>query len=998
MRRQPSLVIGHWSLVLVWSLVPGPWSFAADVNSPLSPADAQKVFQLADASLQIELAAAEPEVIDPVAIRFDEDGRMWVAEMRDYPLGPPAGGEPLSQIRVLEDRDGDGRYESATTFADKLSFVTGLQPWKGGVFVTLAGAVVYMKDTDGDGRCDLEETWYEGFAEQNSQLRANHPRLALDNHIYVANGLRGGKVVNRRLKDQPVIDISGMDFRFDPLTGKAEAVSGNGQFGLCFDDWGNRFTCTNRNPCRHVVIEDRYLKASPGVTVPTVMHDVAAFAENSRIFPISRAWTTSNLHAGTFTAACGVYIYRGDLLPAEFKGDVFTCDPTGNLIHREIMQPAGPTFTSKPAYEGKEFLASSDEWFRPVNMELGPDGALYVVDMYRCVIEHPDFVPDELKKRPDLRLGDDRGRIWRIVPAAPPLPLGEGRGEGVVRRRQPKLSTASSAELVKLLEHTNAWQRETAQRMLVERDWRPVGDALAKVARECSLPQGRAQALAVLQALGQIDAMVLKEAFTDSDPRVRLRIISLLETDWDRAPSTLLISGLQDSDVRVRFQARMVRVGTKPGSPSRNLDTKLIEKAEIEAEDPWLRNSMVLALGPQDCGEFLVLVVSRSPARNSKSPAFAQFAAELAEHGTGCDDGRTRAHTLEASVSLFQINPSLGLATLHGAMRGIARARSPITDVASPDMIARIRTRAEHVVGDGAYEASLRRSAVDLLGFLPNTTEVLLALVANTQDSTLRTAAISALARQPGVDHWQPLLDGFPSDTPVARRAILDGLLANGERTKLLLDAIDAGKIKPSELDPAQARRLVESRDAAIKERAGKLFAAATPQDRVKALADYQVSLEMKADAQRGSAIFEKHCAACHRVGNLGVNVAPDISDSRTKTASQLLADIVQPNRAIDNNYLGYSVRLADGTVASGILTTETATSITLRQQGGKDLALARSEIEELKSSGISLMPEGLERQIPPQDMADLLSFIKNWRYLDGRTPLSSGNAGPAGK
>ena len=168
---------------------------------------------------------------------------------------------------------------------------------------------------------------------------------------------------------------------------------------------------------RHVVIEDRYLKANPDVTVPAVMHDVAAWGEQSRIFPISRAWTTSNLHAGQFTAACGVYIYRGDLLPAEFKGNAFTCDPTGNLIHREIMQPAGPTFTSKPAYEGKEFLASPDEWFRPVNMELGPDGALYVVDMYRCVIEHPDFVPDELKRRPDQRLGDDRGRIWRIVPA-----------------------------------------------------------------------------------------------------------------------------------------------------------------------------------------------------------------------------------------------------------------------------------------------------------------------------------------------------------------------------------------------------------------------------------------------------------------------------------------------------------------------------------------------------------------------------------------------------
>src|SRR5436305_11292520 len=186
-----SLVIGAWSLVIGCSLVNGRCSFAAEVAGPLSPADAQSAFVLADSSLRIELAAAEPEVIDPVAVRFDEDGRMWVVEMRDYPLGNPnKGGEPLSRIRVLEDKDNDGIFETATTFADKLLFITGLQPWKGGVFVTLSGRLAYMKDTDGDGRADVDETWFEGFAEQNSQLRANHPRLALDNWIYVAHGLR----------------------------------------------------------------------------------------------------------------------------------------------------------------------------------------------------------------------------------------------------------------------------------------------------------------------------------------------------------------------------------------------------------------------------------------------------------------------------------------------------------------------------------------------------------------------------------------------------------------------------------------------------------------------------------------------------------------------------------------------------------------------------------------------------------------------------------------
>jgi putative membrane-bound dehydrogenase-like protein len=405
-------------------------------QSPVAPADSLQHFQLPD-DLTIELAAAEPEVVDPVDVRFDELGRMYVVEMRDYPLGPKPGQPPLSKIKLLEDRDGDGQYETAHVFAENLLFPTGLQPWKGGVVVTLAGRVIYLKDTDGDHRADLEETWFTGFAQENSQLRANHPRFAHDNHIYIANGLRGGKIADVRSEPEALapgvappktpradargsrgslpIDISGRDFRFDPRGTLAEPVSGVGQYGLCFDDFGHRFVCQNRNPLQHVVFEERDLKKSKHYTPPAVMNDVAAFAEKSKLFPLTKTWTTSNLHENTFTAACGVNIYRGNALPEKYRGLALTCDPTGNLVHAERMEPWGPTFRSKPLYADREFLASTDEWFRPVAIENGPDGALYIVDMYRAVIEHPDWVPDELKRRPDERFGDDRGRIYLIV-------------------------------------------------------------------------------------------------------------------------------------------------------------------------------------------------------------------------------------------------------------------------------------------------------------------------------------------------------------------------------------------------------------------------------------------------------------------------------------------------------------------------------------------------------------------------------------------------------
>ncbi|HEY2413423.1 MAG TPA: PVC-type heme-binding CxxCH protein [Pirellulaceae bacterium] len=967
----------HWLFAVVWLLVTGHWSFAAEISKPLSPAESQKAFVLADSNLSIELAAAEPDVIDPVAIRFDEDGRMWVVEMRDYPLGnPDKSGEPLSRIHVLEDKDGDGRFESATTFAEKLLFVTGLQPWKGGVFVTLSGRLAYMKDTDGDGKCDLDETWFEGFAELNTQLRANHPRLALDNWIYVANGLRGGKVVNKKLGEKEPINISGMDFRFHPLTGACEAVTGNGQFGLCFDDWGNRFNCSNRNPVRHVVIEDRYLKANPAVTVSATVNDVANFGEKSRIFPISRAWTTSNLHAGQFTAACGVYIYRGDLLPAEFKGNAFTCDPTGNLIHREIMQPAGPTFTSKAAYDGKEFLASPDEWFRPVNMELGPDGALYVVDMYRCVIEHPDFVPDELKRRPDLRLGDDRGRIWRIAPA----------NTNPTRKRGtdgPPLSKLASDQLIPFLADPNAWQRETAQRLFLERSAASYANELRDVVRKSDSNLARSHALWVLVGGEALERGEARIALRDSDPHVRRQALLASEVSGRAKAMASVISDLtRDSSPLVRFQSRLTArtIGA----------SQLLEPKQLmaDANNAWMRRAIELSVEPRTASAILAKVWFDTNDSRDVSAGELALIEDLAEMAAAVDVQR-----LGAGIGVSELsekdNVDVGLAALRGASKVWARKNVP--DSLRPTLVP--PDRLLEIANDKNSDPKDRAAAVSLLAFAPDSSQILLSFAEKTRDQSIRIAAIGALARQKGTDAWQSLLDQFASDTPPIRRAILDGLLSNSDRTKLLLDAIEGGRVKTSEIDQLQVKRLTENRDAAIKDRATKLFAAAMPADRAKALADYQPVLQMKGDPAKGQAIFEKNCAACHRINGIGVNVAPDISDSRAKKYEQILADILQPNRAIDNNYVGYTVRQLDGTILTGILAAETATSITLKQQGGKEAVIPRSEIDELKSSGQSLMPEGLERQIPPEGMADLLAFIKNWRYLDGRTPLSdSGN------
>lgn len=973
---------------------------AEPASHPLSPADALTKFQLAEPELKIELAAAEPDVIDPVAIRFDERGRMWVAEMRDYPLGPPAGDPPLSRIKVLEDRDHDGRYETATVFAEKLSFVTGLQPWRGGVIVTLAGRIAWMKDTDNDGKIDVDETWYTGFAEQNSQLRANHPRLALDNHVYVANGLRGGVVVNKRLPNEPPIDLQGRDFRFDPLTGKAESISGNGQFGMCFDDWGNRFTCTNRNPVIHVVLEDRYLKLAPKIPIAAVVQDVAAAAEKSKVYPISRAWTTSNLHAGTFTAACGVHVYRGDTLSDVLgTNSVFTCDPTGNFIHREVMQPDGPSFTSKPAYEGTEFLASTDEWFRPVSIELGPDGCLYIVDMYRCVIEHPDFVPDELKKRPDQRLGDDRGRIWRIVPKA-----------GISDERSKVLPPVdlSGPFLVGQVANQNAWQRETAQRLLLEEIAGTIENtALMSVLRDCALkeesPLARTHALYLLKTWGRLHTDVVAKNCVHENPQIGRQALLAAEGGNAELTSVALaaLKSRPELTPALRFQALLFELSRYDSSIQAPTEVSdLLPSAE--QANRWLLAAVLLR------HQLSLFPLYEQSAKKSISsqPLIVELVRLVGSQAS--DD-----ETAKLLKSLIAVNEDKLLTTriilLDALARGLqTRGRKfdellsklkteqdddplPATDVCI--FIAEDDVGLQRYLTPEQQPDEVRLAAARLLGHMPQASDLIRQILQfdSKLSPAVQAAVIAALAQRgdESKQEWQAQLTAYAEKPLAIKRALIENSFRRSDGQKLLLEQVIAGVIQPAEIDPLRRKQLLESKDAAIKKQAEELFAALNPANRQQALAEYQTVLKMTADAKRGATIFEKNCSTCHRVGEIGVNVAPDISDSRTKTAAQLLADIIQPNRAIDSNFLGYQLLLKDGTAVSGLLSAETSTSLTLKQPGGKVLTVARDEVEQLKATGVSLMPDGLEKNIPPASMADLLAYLKNWRYLDGKTPLS---------
>ncbi len=943
-------------------------------------------FQL-DEGLEIQLIAAEPEVIDPVAIRFDEDGRLWVVEMRDYPNGPAEGKGPQSQIRLLSDTDRDGRYETSQVFADNLLFANGVQPWQGGLIVTLAGEVAYLKDTDGDGRADLHETWYRGFTEGNPQLRANHPRFGLDNRVSIANGLMGGVVENLRQANEKPVEISGRDFRFEPREGACEAISGNGQFGNTSDEFGRRFVCSNRQPLDHVVLENRYLERNPLAGIPAVLQPVVAAGEQSHVYPLTRAWTTSNLHAGQFTAACGIEIDRGSALGPGYRGCSFTCEPTGSLVHRERLSPNGASFKAEPATPGREFLASRDSWFRPVNLEWGPDGALYVVDMYRAVIEHPQYMPEELQHRPDQRLGEDRGRIYRIVP------------KGFKAQSAATLSTATTPELVARLKQEHAWQRETAARLLYERGDKAAIEPLAGVLRADVSPASKVAALAAISGLDELSVEVLSTALDDCSARVREYAV-LLSEGFRQADDGLrekVIALAEDADARLRFQVAL------------SLDGESTEVAESlariclrDASDLWTRAAVSLA----DPGAMHLVIHQMLLADDL-----------LGRHANDADVIAIRqlAEVVGARRDLADFRRGLGpqpseqltvasLAVVCGVADGCASRGQPILDFletppeagSAKQLLSFAFEQCSLMAGDDSLLEADRQLALEMLAHArdPNSKKACLAVLRSSGSQALRMQAARSLIGQSDDELPGDLLATYPEQTPSVRAAIRETLCWQPGAAAALLQAVEEKAIPRGELGVGVETRLLKHRDATVRDLASKVLTAEIPAERKSVLAEYQRALTLTPNVLAGKALFRQHCATCHHIGDVGVDVAPDISDSRVKSAAQLLTDILNPNQAIDNNYVSYVVVMSDGNVHAGLIAAETSSSVTLRQPENKTLTLLRADIESLRSSGVSLMPEGFEKHLSHQQLADLIGFVKNWRYLEERIPGTLGASG----
>lgn len=983
-----------------------PISLRENPKPPVAPEQSLNYLET-DSGRPVELVASEPLVFDPIAMQIDHRQRFWIVEMGDYP-NPAAHGQ--SRVVVVSDSDGDGQLDKRQVFRDGLRFATGVQPWRNGAFVTVEGKLIFLGDEDADGAADSEQVWLEGFSTGNPQLRANHPTITPDGWLTIASGLRLGQV--RTGKDYPfesqTVDATGGDVRFHLVTGRLEAVAGPSQYGLAFDMAGRRYGCSNRQPCFVVQVEKYQSSASPLSGFAPAIRNLLPAEADSRVHPLVQAWTTSNLHAGQFTAACGVTVVEGAWLGKQEGLHVVTCEPTGSLVQsRSLFRTTDGMGGLKlqDSTSNREFLASRDPWFRPVDLVVGPGQDLYVVDMYRAVIEHPEWVPEELKHRPDERDGDSCGRIYRVCNQknAPKYPA----------------MTGTLEEIVKYLSHADRWvQQQAALKLLEEMHRNPLPENIILALRGMvdrgvkevsrSSVSIASQLLSACQRLEPADAMALLESEEGELRILGARIIG---------------------DI-----ARFSSGDTKRGFLEARLVSKLIECAKGEDQELSHLSTWAIAwLGKQSLDadlrgrlerEALARLLSHSDDRllwMATSKLFEQeegvFLAKYLHAIDGSEAiGGAPGHAIELEAIERLSKRSVGkgsdellrqlesswqreLGSVSDRCHGVALAilAGQLSGGAKSDAISQVVAQQVMKLGGESKIAMHRILAVRSLGQLPQIPaqqkEKLYVDCLAGESEGLVLEGVRGLSRlaSPVLQPW--FVDRIGSVSPVLRNELIAISLRQPLYSESLVEAMETKRLSPRLLSPAQMEAFKKIAVPGLQDRIASVLSSLSNESRDKVISRYRVAIEkvdVDASQEAGRALFAKHCASCHRIDGVGFMIGPDISDSRVQSYDKLLTAVLDPNRTIDANYFRYMARTEGGEVIEGILKESNSQTVVLEQQNGVRRTIAIEELEEFKSSGQSMMPEGFEALINPTEMGQLLSYIKNWRYQKEGIPAAA--------
>ncbi|HCN76802.1 MAG TPA: hypothetical protein DIT13_06360 [Verrucomicrobiales bacterium] len=877
----------------------------------LTPEESLAQIQL-DGPYEAQLVAAEPLVLDPVEVTWDDKGRLFVAEMRDYPLGPPKAGDPwMSRISQLVDENGDGRMDKSIVFADQLDNVQGLLPYDGGLIATTRTQILFLKDTDGDGKADVNRPLIKGFNPRHSQLQVSAPRWGPDGCVHFNNGLDAKEIYPADAPDK-VVGVQGANFKWNPKTGEITPTGGKGQYGGAFDDYGHHFYCSNRNPLMFTVMPYEVMRRNPHAGITQVHEDIAPPGAETRVFPLKITHTTADAHAGTNTACSGLGVYRGDLMP-ELRNNVFVPDPTGQLVTRYKIEPNGASLKATRVGERTEFFRSGDEWSRPVNFTTGPDGAIYVCDIYRRWIDHARFFPEDFVKANDMRQGEHQGRIWRIVPA------------GV----QASAAQKSSPERLKA-GHPHHPGRYHA---IPEAGW---GEQPAE-------HKERALLFRILQKHD--------EGQVSKPEEISFRAKCIADHPEDEWLSKAVLSSSEYTEGRVLKAVLQSPNFTSRFSPARSATIRAFAAGAIVSGDP------------SDVAECLrCLELDKAELLWWKAPLL-----------QGVIDGFAKGYNVEPkSLSAFMALPTPDLEASSRGMLDLELAE--FQSIAKE--IASLQSQIDTIIADSKAPLDQRLAVLPLLASRKwdAVQTVVKSLLTTAQPQELTTATVALLKKFSATSTAPLIYELLPTAGPALKRDLVPILTGNATTALALFKRMDQGEFPTAWVD-VETRWRYQRGKGEMADLAKKLFGEASS-DRAAVVKKYMAATTLKGDSEKGRAVFASVCITCHKHGDLGVDVGPPLSDVKVKPPEALLSDILDPNRMFEARWSAYLVETKDGRTLSGLIQNENTDAIVLAMMGGATETLPRSAIKTLKSLDRTLMPDGLEAAITPEQMSDLLAFL----------------------
>ncbi len=915
---------------------------------------------LVEPGFNLEQVAAEPLVGSPVALAFDENGRLFVVER-----GPgAAGGGALGRVRVLQDTNGTGEFRHSTIYTDNLPWASAVACYGGGVFIAAGPDILFLRDSRTNGIADERRVVFSGFGSTNgisARTLVNNFNWGLDNRIHAATAGTAGFALAPSTPGEGPVSLTDREFSFDPRSLSVVPESGPAKSGLSFDNYGRKFVCDFKRPLRMPMYEPRYMARNPFSLAPPEMADVASPA--TVVFRLAAAGSAqpAGITSGPpsavesplkrvpvptwLTNAQGCVIYRGNTFPSSYLGNAFIPDPSAHVIHYAVLREAGLELTATRPLEDRdrEFVASRDATFCPVQIINGPDGAVYVADSGG---------------------GVRGGHIYRIVPVS------------FKRPSLPRLGRARTSGLVTALGSANGWERDTAARLLYERHDPAAAALLRPILANSRSPLGRLHALYALDGLGALRPADLQLALRDSDEWVRTHAVRLCETLthngnipnelWN--PLRLLAA---DRSVHVRYQVAWTLGEIR--RPDRAL--VLADVIWHDPSDPWIR-AAVLSSVIEGAGDLFVTLARDQRVRGS--PVGQGWLEGLATM-IGIKGPPEEVAQVLGFASQPQLTQEQSFPLLFALGDGLHRARSSLAQMDTQNQLQVVYAQVLNAVTDHSVPDPVLIGGLEMLSVGPynytNSGDLVQFYLGSGRSEAVQSAALATLARYDDTRITQALLQRGRVLTPRLRREACTAMLAWTNRIADVLTALETGALSRAELSSAQVDFLRTLREPALRERAVRLFGL-VPGERPDAVQRFRPALALPGKALNGQPIFQARCAACHQSGGPRLEMSADLVAARVYGKASILSAILEPNVRVRQDYPTCVVETPDGEVLLGMLTGENAATITLQQLDGGSKVWPRDNIQYLQPQSWSVMPDGLEAGLTPQQMAELLEYV----------------------